>query len=72
MARHHSFDYFIESIQNAISINQLNDISTEFDHVFLNGKLNLNDEQWDTFTTLLNTKINIIKPQSSHTTMCNY
>ena len=72
MGRRHSFDYFIESIQKAISLNQLNDISTEFDKVFLSGNLNLNDKQWKKFTTLLNGKINILKPQPSHTAICNY
>ena len=72
MGRRHSFDYFIESIQKAISVNQLNAISTEFDKVFLSGKLNLNDEQWKEFTTSLNSKLNILKPQSSQSVINNY
>lgn len=60
-----SFSYFIESIQNAITLKQINDISIEFDEMVLSGKLMLHDEQWRKFTTVLNSKISLLNSQSS-------
>ena len=60
MVLRYSLDYFIDSIHKAITVKQLNDISIEFDKLFLSGNLDLIDEDWKKFTVELNTKINLL------------
>lgn len=67
MALQYSLDYFLDLIQKAITLKQLNDISIEFDKSFLSGDLNLLDEDWQKFTLELNTKINVLSTSLSKT-----
>lgn len=68
MVLRYSLDYFIDSIQKAITVKQLNDISIEFDKIFLSGNLHLLDEDWKKFTIELNTKINLLSPPPQQVT----
>lgn len=72
MATRYSLDYFVDSIQQAITLKQLNDISIEFDKSFLSGNLNLLDEDWTKFTVELNTKINLLSTPSPQATSHNF